>query len=184
MQNSNFEQTIFKQKLTRRDFARLLFAASASAVVEQTAAATVLNAGKKSLPCLSAQTASGAGERRKLKIEGELLADLHGQNAHFLFATGRSSEENAAIVRFDLRVAPVRKFSAGRTRAFGEAVFAPRANCNSSEIEGYLLVQGFDAGRSETFLEIRDAATLDFAARVWAAGQHFPLKFHGNFYRS
>jgi hypothetical protein len=31
-------------------------------------------------------------------------------------------------------------------------------------------------------MEIRDAQTLDFAARIWANGQHFPLGFHGNFY--
>jgi hypothetical protein len=39
---------------------------------------------------------------------------------------------------------------------------------------------GYDAGRDENYLEIRDAETLDMAARIWM-GQHFPLGFHGNF---
>jgi carotenoid cleavage dioxygenase-like enzyme len=76
-----------------------------------------------------------------------------------------------------------RKFYAGRNRTFGEAVFVPKT-FNNVESSGYLLVQGYDSARNETFLEIRDSATLDFAARLWAGGQHFPLGFHGNFYRS
>jgi hypothetical protein len=31
---------------------------------------------------------------------------------------------------------------------------------------------------------VRDADTLEFAARVWANGQHLPLGLHGNFYKS
>lgn len=109
---------------------------------------------------------------------------LTGQNADFLVAVERDFEENACVVRFDLKRQTARRFYAGQNRTFGEAVFAPKTVGGSNENNGYLLVQGFDALRNETFLEIRDAATLDFAARVWAAGQHFPLGFHGNFYQS
>jgi hypothetical protein len=34
--------------------------------------------------------------------------------------------------------------------------------------------------RDETCLDIRDAATLEQATRVWT-GQHFPVGFHRNF---
>lgn len=107
-----------------------------------------------------------------------------GQKTRFLTATERDFQENAAIVRFDLQTGTRRKFYAGRNRTFGEAVFVPKIFNNTDESSGYLLVQGYDRTRNETFLEIRDAATLDFAARLWAGGQHFPLGFHGNFYQS
>jgi carotenoid cleavage dioxygenase-like enzyme len=45
-----------------------------------------------------------------------------------------------------------------------------------------LAYQGrWDADANETFLEIRDAETLELEARVWT-GEHLPLGFHGNFY--
>jgi len=46
---------------------------------------------------------------------------------------------------------------------------------------GWLLAQGYDGARDETFLEIRDSGTMEVEARVWTK-QHFPLGFHGNFY--
>ena len=52
---------------------------------------------------------------------------------------------------------------------------------DGSYLSEWLLAQGYDAGRDETFLELRDAGTLDFTARIWT-GQHVPLGFHGNFY--
>jgi len=59
-------------------------------------------------------------------------------------------------------------------------VFVPRPG-KTAEGEGWLLHQGYSADRNETYLDIRDASTLDLAARVWT-GQHFPIGLHGNFY--
>jgi len=61
-------------------------------------------------------------------------------------------------------------------------VFVPHPG-QTAEDRGWVLVQGYDARRDETFLEIRDAGTLGFEARVWT-GQHFPLGFHGNFHET
>jgi carotenoid cleavage dioxygenase-like enzyme len=83
-------------------------------------------------------------------------------------------------MRHDLRTGVAKKIAAGRNRIFGEPVFVPQAGKNSEE-NGWILAQGYDAGRHESFLEIRDAATMDFAARVWT-GNYIPLGFHGNFY--
>lgn len=131
--------------------------------------------------------------KRAVTSRSEIGADIEfpgfdrrfvGRKTRFLTAVERNYEENAAIVRFDLQNGTRRKFRAGRNRTFGEAVFAPKTFSDANESSGYLLVQGYDRARNETFLEIRDAATLDFAARLWAGGQHFPLGFHGNFYQS
>lgn len=90
-----------------------------------------------------------------------------GQHAEFLTAVERDFEENAAVVRFDLKRNTAQKFYAGKNRTFGEAIFAPKtgdANDEYDENDGYLLAQGFDALRNETFLEIRgDAAALTSA---------------------
>ena len=64
-------------------------------------------------------------------------------------------------------------------RAYGESVFVPREG-SRQEDDGWLLAQGYDAVRDENFLEIRDAASLELAARAWTT-THFPLGFHGNF---
>ena len=108
---------------------------------------------------------------------------LNGQKSRFLYATENSFFENAAIMRFDLRKMSEKKFSAGKNRTFGEPVFVPESSQPKNE-NGWLLTQGYDAPRNETFLEVRDASSLEFAARVWANGQHLPLGFHGNFYKS
>ena len=63
----------------------------------------------------------------------------------------------------------------------GETVFVPREG-EASEHNGWLLLQGYDVERDENLVEVRDADTLELAARVWF-GQHFPLGFHGNFVR-
>ena len=72
------------------------------------------------------------------------------------------------------------KCEAGPGRVLGEAVFAPQPG-QEEEDHGWLLMQGYDARRDESFLEVRDAGELNFVARVWT-GHHFPLGFHGNFY--
>lgn len=77
MRNTN--QTVSRQAasqialtMTRRNFARLLMAASALAVVEHSTAAQILTGNRKSLTCQSAATASGECVWRNLKIEGGL----------------------------------------------------------------------------------------------------------------
>ncbi len=108
---------------------------------------------------------------------------LTGKDARFLYTAGAETHgflESLAIMRHDLRTGVAKKIAAGRNRIFGEPVFVPQAGKNSEE-SGWILAQGYDAGRHESFLEIRDAATMDFAARVWT-GNYIPLGFHGNFY--
>jgi carotenoid cleavage dioxygenase-like enzyme len=106
---------------------------------------------------------------------------LVGQKSRFLYLAERGYDENAAIMRFDLQKGTTQKANAGKMRTFGEPVFVPKTG-GVNEERGWILAQGYDAARNETFLEIRDAQTLEFEARVWAAGQHLPLGFHGNFY--
>jgi carotenoid cleavage dioxygenase-like enzyme len=84
--------------------------------------------------------------------------------------------ESGAITRHDLRGGASKIVQAGKGRIFGEPVFVPKKTG-----DGWILAQGYDAARDETFLEIRDAATMDFAARVWTQN-YIPLGFHGNFY--
>lgn len=106
---------------------------------------------------------------------------LTGQKSRFLYATEKSNAENAAIVRVDLRTRKLHKVTAGRQRTYGESVFTPKS-ASPNEDQGWIFTQGYDSERNETFLEIRDAQTLEFQSRIWAAGQHFSLGFHGNFY--
>lgn len=106
---------------------------------------------------------------------------LTGQKSRFLYATEKSNAANAAIVRVDLFTRRLQRVAAGRYRTYGEPVFTPKSS-SANEDQGWLLTQGYDSNRNETFLEIRDAQTLGFQCRVWAAGQHFSLGFHGNFY--
>lgn len=106
---------------------------------------------------------------------------LTGQKSRYLYATERGYSENAAIVRVNLQTRKSQKVSNGKTRTFGEPVFVPKTSTINEE-RGWILAQGYDADKNETFLEIRDAQTLEFQARIWANGQHFPLGFHGNFY--
>jgi len=106
-----------------------------------------------------------------------------GQKSRYLYATEKVYGEDASIVRVDLQTRKLQKISNGKTRAFGEPVFVPKTSTVNEE-RGWILAQGYDSDKNETFLEIRDAQTLEFAARIWANGQHFPLGFHGNFYTS
>ncbi len=110
-------------------------------------------------------------------------ARLAGKDAKFLYTAGAESHsflESSAIMRHNLQTGAVKKAAAEKHRIFGEPVFVPQAGKNSEE-NGWILAQGYDARRHESFLEIRDAATMDFAARVWT-GNYIPLGFHGNFY--
>ena len=107
---------------------------------------------------------------------------LTGQKSQFLYAAERGYHENAAIVRVDLQTGKTLKANAGNFRTFGEPVFVPETAAIVNEERGFILAQGYDSDKNESFMEIRDAQTLEFAARIWANGQHFPLGFHGNFY--
>lgn len=110
-------------------------------------------------------------------------ARLTAGRSRYLYTTENGYGANAAIARVDFEKNSVKKAAAGKTRTFGEPVFVPNTAAAGEE-RGWLLTQGYDGGRNESFMEIRDASTLEFESRVWANGQHFPLGFHGNFYAS
>jgi len=106
-----------------------------------------------------------------------------GEDARYLY-TGESTlpEDpfvSTRIVKHDLHRGESTSVGEQKGRAYGESVFVPRAG-SRDEDDGWLLAQGYDAVRDENFLEIRDAGSLDLAARSWTA-THFPLGFHGNF---
>ncbi len=106
---------------------------------------------------------------------------LTGSKARYLYVADKLYDKDASIIRVDLEKQTMQKAAMGKTRTVAEPVFVPRTS-EINEDRGWVLAQGYDADKNENFLEIRDAQTLDFAARIWAAGQHFPLGFHGNFY--
>jgi len=85
-----------------------------------------------------------------------------------------------ALLRHDFTAGTTQRVDAGKGHALEEVVFVPRPGASAEE-DGWLLHQGYSAVRNETYLDIRDAVTLERAARVWT-GQHFPLGLHGNFY--
>jgi carotenoid cleavage dioxygenase-like enzyme len=102
-----------------------------------------------------------------------------GADARYLYTIKETAGADT-VARHDLRSGNCRTAPRGRARTYGEPVFAPHPGQNSEE-RGWLLAQGYDGERDETFLEIRDAATMEVEARIWTR-QHFPLGFHGNFY--
>lgn len=104
---------------------------------------------------------------------------LTGRKSRYIYVTDRLYGENASIIKLDLDTAKSLRASIGKNRTLAEPVFVPRGS--GGEDSGWLLAMGYDAKKNESFLEMRDAQTLDFAARIWAAGQHIPLGFHGNF---
>lgn len=108
---------------------------------------------------------------------------LTAGKSRFLYATENGYGANASIVRVDLEKNSVKKAAAGKNRTFGEPVFVPQSSAANEE-RGWLLTQGYDGEKNESFMEIRDAATLEFASRIRTTGRHFPLGFHGNFYAS
>jgi all-trans-8'-apo-beta-carotenal 15,15'-oxygenase len=83
------------------------------------------------------------------------------------------------IVRHDFKNGRVDRAKAQPGQAFGESVFVPEPG-SVAENKGWILNIMYDAKRDESCLEIRDAGSLEFVARVWT-GTHFPLGFHGNF---
>jgi carotenoid cleavage dioxygenase-like enzyme len=106
---------------------------------------------------------------------------MSGKAARHLYTLADESDfAMRALVRHDFVSGTAHRIDAGQGHAWEEAVFVPRAG-NTTEGEGWLLHQGYSAERNETYLDIRDAGTLDLAARVWT-GQHFPIGLHGNFY--
>ena len=106
---------------------------------------------------------------------------MSGRPARYLYTLETGERFSLqSLIRHDLAANTSRRVEAGKGHVFEEAVFAPKAG-KSGEDEGWILHQGYSAVRNETFLDIRDAATLERAARVWT-GQHFPVGFHGNFY--
>jgi carotenoid cleavage dioxygenase-like enzyme len=106
-----------------------------------------------------------------------------GDDARYLYTMEGGIDADPLVsnrlVRNDLHKGDVKRVEAAQGQALGETVFVPKES-SQGEHEGWLLLQGYDSGRDENFLEIRDADTFDLAARVWT-GQHFPLGFHGNF---
>jgi carotenoid cleavage dioxygenase-like enzyme len=105
-----------------------------------------------------------------------------GADARYLYTVGWGKDTAGAetLAKHDLRQGKCQRAKIGKARTYGEPVFAPHPGQNSEE-RGWLLAQGYDGERDETFLEIRDAGTMEVEARIWT-GQHFPLGFHGNFY--
>ena len=109
---------------------------------------------------------------RRAGAEARVLYLLEGGAHPDAFATG-------ALVRHDFGDGSQTRVEAGKGRMYWEPVFVPHAGQESEE-KGWLLAMGYDGPRDESFLDIRDAETLEFQARVWT-GNHFPLGFHGNF---
>jgi all-trans-8'-apo-beta-carotenal 15,15'-oxygenase len=104
-----------------------------------------------------------------------------GRKARYLYAADKLYDKDAAIIRIDLEKKSVQRAPVGKNRTVAEPVFVPKT-LKPDEDKGWILAQGFDAGRDENFLLVLDAQTLEFEARVRANGQRFPLGFHGNFY--
>lgn len=106
---------------------------------------------------------------------------MSGSISRYLFTLG-GEEQYAmrALFRHDLLAGRSDHVNAEVGHAMEEAVFVPRPR-SVVEGDGWLLHQGYSASRNETYLDIRDAASLERAARVWT-GHHFPLGLHGNFY--
>jgi all-trans-8'-apo-beta-carotenal 15,15'-oxygenase len=107
-----------------------------------------------------------------------------GTNARYLYTLQATNKEDqfalTQVVRHDLSRGDSKRIDAGKGRVLGEPVFVPHPTKDSEE-RGWILMQGYDASRDKNFLEIRDAATMDFVARIWTES-HYPLGFHGNFY--
>ncbi|MEM6674284.1 MAG: carotenoid oxygenase family protein [Planctomycetota bacterium] len=106
-----------------------------------------------------------------------------GEDLRYVYSAEASGAEDPLVfthlARFDLHRGRVERVPAGNGRALGEPVFVPRQDAGS-EPAGWTLQLGYDGPSDTSFLEIRDADSLDLAARVWAP-THVPLGFHGNF---
>jgi all-trans-8'-apo-beta-carotenal 15,15'-oxygenase len=107
-----------------------------------------------------------------------------GAHARYLYAVHEDPVDLFSfpeVIRFDFDTGRQQRVRSGSNRTLGEGVFVPRPG-GTAETDGWLLNQGYDAVADETFLEIRQAETLQLEARI-RAGAHLPLGFHGNFYR-
>ncbi|HSR13344.1 MAG TPA: carotenoid oxygenase family protein, partial [Thermodesulfobacteriota bacterium] len=106
-----------------------------------------------------------------------------GEDARFLYTLKFDDPgdpmASSGFSRRDLHRGIADCVEARKGRTLGEVVFVPRSG-EKEENSGWLLMQGYDASKDESYLEIRDADDLGFLARVWT-GRHFPLGFHGNF---
>ena len=107
-----------------------------------------------------------------------------GTEARYLYTAGFNggNPDANSIVKHDLQRRTCKKVEPNKGRTYAEPVFVPHPGKNTEE-QGWLLTLGYDGANDQTFLEIRDAGTMDFQARVWT-GIHYPLGFHGNFYKS
>jgi carotenoid cleavage dioxygenase-like enzyme len=159
-----------------------------ASVLQHLAAWSESNPPKAQLPQLTRLTLDLKQKRvteRSVIGEGQEFprfdARMSGKAARYLYTMqGGESFTQQTLIRHDFDSKTTQHVDAGVGNAFEEAVFVPRHG-KTSEDDGWLLHQGYSAVRNETYLDIRDAATLDRAARVWT-GQHFPIGFHGNFY--
>ncbi len=106
-----------------------------------------------------------------------------GEDLKYLYVAGAGIPDDPlavpSIVRHDFATKTSAKIDAGKGRTYGETVFVAHPG-KDAEDAGWLLTLGYDGARDETYLEINDAGSLEFQARVWT-GNHFPLGFHGNF---
>jgi carotenoid cleavage dioxygenase-like enzyme len=106
---------------------------------------------------------------------------MSGEAARHLYTLADEQDfAMRALVRYDFDTGTTLRVEARQGHALEEAVFVPRPG-KIAEGDGWLLHQGYSADRDETYLDIRDASTLELAARVWT-GQHLPIGLHGNFY--
>jgi all-trans-8'-apo-beta-carotenal 15,15'-oxygenase len=100
-----------------------------------------------------------------------------GKEASYLYTLAQEldgdSLANTSVCQHHHATKTMKRYAAPAGRMFGEAIVA----------NGSLLMLGYDSSSDQTFLEILDAESLDFQARVWTE-RYFPLGFHGNFYLS
>lgn len=81
------------------------------------------------------------------------------------------------IIKYDLEKKSEVNYKMPDDQVCSEPCFVPKPN-RASEDDGYLLFQGLDEKRDETFFDILDAKSLDRLARLWC-GHYIPLGFHG-----
>jgi all-trans-8'-apo-beta-carotenal 15,15'-oxygenase len=112
-------------------------------------------------------------DTRRGGTEARYLYTLESKNQDDFFAL-------TTIVKTDLQKRTSKRVDGGKNRVYGEPVFVPHPT-KEGEDQGWIVAQGYDGAKDDNFVEIRDAVTLDFEARIWT-GNHFPLGFHGNFY--
>lgn len=131
-------------------------------------------------------------KNKKVLGNERLLADhdfpvfntrLSGQPSRYVYATGMTRPEDPMgfdrITKYDLQTRAALSMPMPAHRVCGESLFVPRPQA-TQEDDGWVMFQGFDANRDESFFEILDARDMKFVARVWA-GMYLPVGFHGAF---